>query len=182
MENNITKEETNNFREESSFEDKVIYALLGTGLVGATLGFLTSFYGEYPATKTAAYFVVVLGLGLSLWILLQLKFKVSISETRIKYKMFPLHYKPQRITWDEIESCEIVKTPYYAQWHGANISYNQSWFSLTGRNGLSIRTKDGRSLFIGCKDMDGLTKYFAEHFSYTENGALVNAEIPVQAV
>ncbi|MFT5833218.1 MAG: hypothetical protein ACI97N_000845 [Cognaticolwellia sp.] len=171
MKNNI-------FKEESSFNDKVIFTILGIGLVGAILGYFTSFYGEYPATKTAAYFIVALGLGVSLWVLLQLKLKVSINDKHIEYKMFPIHYKTQRITWDEIESCEIIETSYYAQWHGGNIRFNEAWFSLTGRNGLAIRTKAGKSLFIGCKNVTELAQYLA----LNRNISLEDAEISAQTV
>jgi hypothetical protein len=163
------------FKEEYSFDDKVLFALLGVGFGGAFFGLVNLFFSEQAAaTKVFAYLITVFILGFLLWGLRQLKLKVSINDKRIKYRMFPLHDKTQRIAWDEVESCEIVKTPYFAQWHGGNIRFDrESWYSLTGRNGLSIKTKDGRSLFIGCRNVDKLKQYFAKTFSAKELNTLV---------
>jgi hypothetical protein len=160
------------FKEEYSFDDKVLFTLLGAGFVGASLGLVNLFFSEHAATtKIFGYLISALILGFLFWGLRQLKLKVSINDKRIKYKMFPLHDKAQRITWEEVESCEIVETPYFAQWHGGNIRFNrESWYSLTGRNGLSIRTKDGRCLFIGCKNIDKLKQHFTKLFSPKESG------------
>jgi len=168
---NFKKMEDKVFKEEYSFDDKVLFTLLGAGFVGASWGLLNLFLSEQAAsTKTLAYIIIVLILGFLLFALRQLKLKVSINDKRIKYKMFPLHNKSQKIEWEEVESCEIVKSPYFAQWHGGNIQFNhESWYSLTGRNGLSIKTKDGRCLFIGCKNVEKLKQFFAKTFSSIES-------------
>lgn len=146
------------FNEKQHFNDKLVFILLGAGIGGALFGLVKSFAnGEVTLLNTIAYLSIVSGLGLLFWWLKRLKLKVSVSDKRIKYKMSPIHNKSQRIAWDEVASCEILRTPLAAQWHGSNIRYSgESWFSLTGRNGLSIETKDGRRLFIGCRNVDEL--------------------------
>lgn len=156
--------EDKTFKEEYSFDDKVLFALLGAGVIGTFLGLLNSFLsGDAEKSRILGYMVIAIILGFVLWGIRQIKLKVSINDKRIKYKMFPFHEKTQKIKWEEIESCEIVKTPYFAQWHGANIGLNrETFFSLTGRNGLSIKTKDGKCLFIGCKNMEQLKQFFVK--------------------
>jgi len=146
------------FSEKQRFNDKLVFIFLMLGIGGALLGLVKSFAnGDATLLNTIAYLSIASGLGLLFWWLKRLRLKISVNDKRIKYKMSPIHNKSQRITWDEVASCEILRTPLAAQWHGSNIRYGgESWFSLTGRNGLSIETKDGRRLFIGCKNVDEL--------------------------
>lgn len=102
---------------------------------------------------------LLLMLGGFLWYLLQLQLSLSISENGIQFKMKPLHNKKRMIAWEEIDSCEIVKTPKLAQWHGGNITFNhEKRFSLTGRNGIHLVTKDGEEYFLGSRKLSELRK------------------------
>ena len=146
------------FKERQCFNDKIVFLFLGGGFIGALLGLLNSLkLGQINLLNALGFLAIAALCGYLLWWLRQMRFKVSVNEKRIKYKLFPIHKKAQRITWDEVESCQIVKTSAAAQWHGGNVRFSgESWFSLNGRNGLSIETKDGRRIFIGCKDIDSL--------------------------
>ena len=150
------------FKERQFFGDKMVYLLLAGGILGAISGLVKSIvYGNSSVITLMSYMSIALLFGCIVWWLLRLRFKVSINHKRIKYKMSPIHKKAQRISWGEVESCQIIKTPLAAQWHGGNVRFSgESWFSLTGRNGLSIVTKDGRRLFIGCEDVDKLSDTF----------------------
>lgn len=98
-------------------------------------------------------------LGGFLWYLMQLRFNLAISEKGIHYKMKPFHDKKQCISWDEVSSCEVVKTPRMAQWHGGNITFNhEKRFTVNGRNGLHVTTKDGQEYFLGSRRLNELRK------------------------
>lgn len=145
-------------KEEQRFNDKVVMALLGTGIVGLLYGMVNNLLIE-PTNlfKAGMFLTTALALGGWLFWLVRLRLKVKISDKSIKYQMAPFHTTNRKIKWKEVKKCSIVKTPKVAQWHGSNLSYGkESRFTLSGRNGLSITTKDGRKYFIGCRDVDGL--------------------------
>lgn len=149
------------FKDRQQFNDKIVFAFLFLALVGTFIGFLkTLWMGELTLTLALIYTGVALVLGGWFWWLRRLELKVSINDRRIKFKMSPFHQKSKRINWDEVASCKVVKTPLAAQWHGSNLHLlDEHWFSLSGRNGLSLLTRDGQSYFIGCKDVDGLAHF-----------------------
>lgn len=155
MKNNI-------FKERQSFDDKIVFIFLGAILIGSVIGLFQSLTSASSnLTNIMAYLTVIALSGFLFWWLKRLKIKVSINDKRIKYKLYPIHKKAQRILWEEVEGCEIVKTPPAAQWLGSNIRFSrESWFSLSGRNGLSIEMKDGKRYFIGCKNVDNLMTSF----------------------
>ena len=102
--------------------------------------------------------VILLALfGGILYYLLKMRIKVSVDEENIKFKMTPWHAQTQKINWKNIQSCKIVRTPISAQWHGGNISFrHEKRFSLSGRNGIHLVTKDGKEYFIGSRRIDEL--------------------------
>lgn len=146
------------FKERQNFNDWLVFMLLGAGFIGAMYGFIkTIAFQDYQLSDLFIYLGIAAVMAISYWGLKRLQLKVSVNKKRIKYKLFPFHKEAQKIRWDEIASCEVVKTPKAAQWHGGNISYGrESLISLTGRNGLSIETKKGKRIFIGCKEVDDL--------------------------
>lgn len=147
-------------KEKQRFNDKIVMGLLGTGIVGLLFAAVNSLVTD-PVNylRAGVFFLVALALGGWLYWLVKLQLRVKISDKSIKFRMAPFHTTDRKIKWKEVKDCTIVKTPKIAQWHGANISYGpESSFSLSGRNGLSVTTKDGRKYFIGCRDVDGLQK------------------------
>jgi hypothetical protein len=146
------------FKEKQHFRDIPVLVLLG-------LMMLATLYGTVKALVEAGgnygnfiiLFVATLSLGVWIWWLTRLRLKVSVSDKKIKYKMSPIHPKKQSIKWEQIENCELVKTPPVAQWSGGNISFNhEQRISVTGRNGLAIKTKEGKHYFIGCHNIEQL--------------------------
>jgi len=152
------------FKERQQFKDRLLFFLLWAGLAGAVAGLVRSFVVEQAGMGQAlGYMLIAVLLGTWLWWLNQLKLKVSVNEKRIKYKLSPLHRKSKKIEWEEVASCKLVKTPRSASWHGSNVHFgNMKWFSLSGKNGMSITTKDGRRVFIGCSDVDQLAETLEE--------------------
>ncbi len=147
-------------KEEQRFNDKIVMVLLGTSVIGLLCAAVNILVTN-PTSFLRAGTLLLVAIGLSGWLywLVKLELKVKISDKSIKYRMAPFHTSNRKIKWKEVKACTIVKTPGIAQWHGANLSYGaESRFSLSGRNGLSITTKDDRKYFIGCRDVDGLRK------------------------
>ena len=100
--------------------------------------------------------LIILGM-LGIRVLQQSSLKLVLTENYVKFKMTPWHTNTQKIAWEEIEHCEVVRTPIFAQWHGGNIVYGQQKrFTFSGKNGLRFTTKDGTSYFVGSRNLDAL--------------------------
>jgi hypothetical protein len=147
------------FQEKQRFNDKLLYGLLGVGVAASLAGFAQSLSGaEVSLSHAAAYLGLILLLGGYGWWLSRLRLKVEVTDRYIKFKMSPFHAKARKIAWEDVVACEVVKTPRAALWHGGNIRFSgEANYSLTGRNGLSIITRDGQHFFIGCRDVDELS-------------------------
>ncbi len=152
------------FKDKQHFNDTLVFAIIGLAFLATIAGLIkTLWIGDLNLMKSLIYLGVLALLGGWFWWLRRLELKVSINQKRIKYKMAPYHAKSKRISWDEVTSCKVVKTPLVAQWHGSNVHFfREKWFSLSGRNGLSLLTRDGEAYFIGCKDVEGLAKFLAK--------------------
>ncbi|MDA8692940.1 hypothetical protein N9L92_02680, partial [Saprospiraceae bacterium] len=132
----------------------IVLQVVGLACVFGLVKELLSASGS--TTKILTFISVIAVTTLIVLLLRRLKLKVDINDKRIKYKMTPLHSKSHKIKWDEIASCEIIKTSKSAHWHGGNLNHGELKYSLTGRNGLSILTKEGIRYFIGINDLDSL--------------------------
>lgn len=148
------------FREKQRYKDKTILAALGVVVIGTLVGAINHLFQlEINYAVTISLFVVSLLFSILIWWLTKLKLKVVITDKFIRFKMSPIHVKKHTIPWEEIEACDIVKTSAAAQWSGGNITFNhEKRISLTGRNGLALRTKKGDYYFIGCKNIEELRK------------------------
>ena len=147
------------FKEKQHYHDTVVFAILGLGMAAMLYGVADSLLsGPAPNYTHAAFFGAVgLMLGLRLWWLSRLRLKVSVTAKNIKFRLSPLQQRSHKIPWEEVESCQVYKTPPSARWHGTNVHFgSEAWYSLNGRNGLAVETKDGHHYFIGCHDVDRL--------------------------
>ncbi len=148
------------FKEVQRFDNYLALFSLGLLGLGAIIAGIIHLSAPQPNYFIIALlFITAAAVGVGIWWLTRLKMKVVISEKGIKFKLSPVHPKKQSIPWEKIDSCVIVKTPEAAQWCGGNITFNhEKRVSLTGRNGLAIKTKEGENLFIGVKQVAGLRK------------------------
>lgn len=152
------------FKEKQQFNNKpvlVILTVIGLVVIWRGAQFLLQPQPDY----TAALFLslVLAAVGGTIWWLIKVELKVTVNEKGIKFKMSPNHATKRFIAWDEIESCDLVKTSELAQWSGGNITFNhERRVSLSGRNGLAIKTKAGKYYFIGSKDIDRLEETLAK--------------------
>ena len=147
------------YREEQSFTSYEAIVLLGLLLIAFFALFVKEimhqnndyFIGEI------LYSSICLATGFGIYYLLKLRLKTKLSEKKLTFQMKPWHSKKQKIKLENVVDCTIVKTPLLAQWQGGNISFGkETTFSLSGRNGMSIKTKDGHQYFIGSKNLTEL--------------------------
>lgn len=95
--------------------------------------------------------------------LVQMRMKLAISNKGVEFKMAPFHKGKRVIPWDDIKRIHVVKTPANAVWQKHyDIYMLQDKFTFTGRNGISLETKDGRTMFIGSSDVNELEKHLRE--------------------
>jgi|GEM_PF-666458 len=148
------------FKEKQRYNDKVVIAVLGMITLGAfVLAIKFLIQPEKNYATSILLLVLSFSFGLLIWWLTKLKLKVIINDKYIQFKLSPIHGTKRTISWEDIDQCDIVKTPPAAQWSGGNITYNhEKRISLTGRNGLALRTKKGENYFIGCKNIEELKK------------------------
>lgn len=101
--------------------------------------------------------VVVSLISLALSFIFTLTIKLSLTPKGIEYKMTPFHKGKRVIPWNNISSIRIVRTPSNTVWQKDYNNYMlQDKFTFTGRNGISIKTRGGRILFIGSSNIDEL--------------------------
>jgi uncharacterized membrane protein YciS (DUF1049 family) len=148
------------FKETQKYENKYVLIALGTvGLAAVPLGMYLLLSSEKDVMGAIILFALAFSVGFLIWWLTHLKLKVTVTEKKVKFKLSPLHFKKQAIPWEDIDRCEIIKTPEAAKWSGGNISsLAEKRYSLTGRNGLAIKTKEGEFFFIGCKNIEALRR------------------------
>ncbi len=155
------------YREKQTFNNRfltIALAVLGLLVMGRMVSEVVN-PGDRLITVMIAGVLVITILGGWLWYLYNLRLKVTVSEETITFKMKPWQGKKQRIAWDDVQCCEIIQTPELAQWQGGNITFNhERRYSVSGRNGLHLITKDGKEYFVGSSKLnelkDALKKVF----------------------
>src|SRR5690554_2400600 len=110
--------------------------------------------------------IAVLIVGFGLWVLIRLQLNVAVTKKGIDYKMSFLHAKKKRIKWDEVEECKVIETPKMAHMHGGNMKFwYEKKFTLSGRNGISVITKDGERFFNGTRETADLQRSIKKDLS-----------------
>lgn len=146
------------FKETQRYNNWLVLSMLvAVGLTAITNGIRLLLISEPQFFRAFSLLLIaVLMGGLVRW-LKSLKLSVALSKKGVKCKLSPIQDKKLLIRWKDIVKCEIVKTSEAAQWSGGNIThYHEKRFSVTGRNGLAIKTKAGRHFFVGFNDLSGL--------------------------
>ena len=147
------------FKEKQTFSDQfltIMLLVLGALIAARAVKELIvpgDRFTEVLVVASTILFIV----GGVLWYLHNLKLVVTVTKKKISFDMKPLSGGKQHILWKEVSCCEIVDTPELAQWQGANITFNhERRFSVCGRNGLHLTTKDGRDYLIGSNKLTEL--------------------------
>lgn len=146
------------YQEKQRYHDWIVVGLLALATLGLLYGASTYFWDPQG---TLVYSIVSLllaaGLGYAIYWLTSLRSKVTITDEKIKFKLKGPIEATKKIAWDDIESCTIVKSPALAKWDRAKITLtDEKFYSLNGRNGLMIKTRDGNHYFIGVNNVGEL--------------------------
>ncbi len=148
------------FKEEVRFKDNLVFLFLGFGILGLVF-FLSKFIylGELTTEKFIVFSTsIILLVSVTYW-LKSIKLNVSINDKRIKFKFSPIDVKSNRIYWKDVKHCKLMKTNYASSWLGNNVhTTREHWYSLNGKNGLLVETKNGKNYFIGCRNIEDLSK------------------------
>ncbi|HKK79109.1 MAG TPA: hypothetical protein VJ933_05740, partial [Phaeodactylibacter sp.] len=118
---------------------------------------LTNATPESQLILLKSVFFLLLLLGVLAY-LLSIRLSVKVDEKKIKYQFFPLHYKKQKIYWEEVESYEIVNPPLPTQLSGWGVHFWERMFCVNRNAGLRLQLKDGQRIFISCKSPSTLDK------------------------
>jgi len=144
------------FKENQRFKNLeiiIIICLLVAGILNKLLGEVFAPTSNFGLTITLSFLLLGL-LSSALYYLYKLRLKVAVNKKHISFSMPPLQKRKEKIKWKNVATCEIIQTPLMAQWHGGNIAFNhEKRFSLNGRNGVRITTKEGTQYFIGSKNL-----------------------------
>lgn len=102
--------------------------------------------------------LILVTLGGLLTFLLSIRLVLKVDGNQIKYQYYPLHYRKQKIAWEDVEDYEVVDLPFTAQLNGWALHYGERIFSANRRAGLRLYLRDGQRLFISCKNPEALRK------------------------
>ena len=143
------------FKEQQRFRNWEIIALLAFLMIGLTVRFILQNWAapvDNPMPFTT-YAVFMLPMGAVLWYILSLRLSVRVTEKSIRVKRSsPWQKESHKIKWKDVEEIELVETSPGAQWSGGNITFNrEKKYSLCGRTGVHLTTKDGEEILIGAR-------------------------------
>lgn len=146
------------YQERQRFHDWFIVVLLSLAIVGLLFG--ASTYLWQPSGSLVYSIVSLLlaaGLGYAVYWLTSLRSKLTITDKNIKFKIKGPIEATKKIAWEEVESCIIVKSSALAKWERPKVTMSdEKFYSLSGRNGLLITTRDDQLYFIGCENVGEL--------------------------
>lgn len=147
------------FEENQTDKRWELIALIGLLSVGLTYRFVEQNFitPVDHALSLSAFLMMIAALLVALTYVTSRRLSVKVTEEFISFRYHPFQEKRHKILWSEVASCEIVKMSETAQWNGWNVSFSrEKMFSVSGRNGMSIKTKSGEKYFIGSKNIEGL--------------------------
>lgn len=142
-------------REEQRCRSLNIYLVLLFFILLTVAALVKRFFvhAEGWVTSYPVLIVILLILGGLTWFLLyRVRMELKVSEKGLNIRHFPMHPKKLKIKWDEVEDYEFVDESNAAQWSGWGIHFSttgEKYFSLCGRTGMWIHTKNGENIFIG---------------------------------
>ncbi len=149
------------FRENQKYKRWEIIGLLVFMIGGLAYRFIDAQFisGTENAPAVWNYIVPLLLLAAVLILILSIRLSIRITDKHISYQYFPLERKRHKIKWDNVADCNFVETPESAQWSGWNVNFSdEKMYSICGRTGLRLKTKDGEEVFIGSRRLGKLKK------------------------
>ena len=156
------------FKEKQRFGGWEVIALLAFFIIGLTYRFISQHWIS-PVSDSMSiwtYASFVLPLAAALWYLINLNLSVQVTDKNISAKYAPFRGKRHKIKWEDVEECEFLSFRGPARTSGWNVNYDhEKRFSLSGRRGVHLKTKDGENVFIGAKNLNGLKQAISQVYS-----------------
>ncbi len=143
------------YKETQKFGCPEVWLLLGGLQLGLTFRFfqhlLDGTYYQFPFWAFLLLSLPLVGLMIYLW---KVRVEVRISAKKIAVRMRDWYRtRRKKIHVSDIAELRVVDTPEVVQWVGGNIAFDHAHqYSLHGRKGLYLRTKDGEEYFIGVRE------------------------------
>lgn len=155
------------FKETQRFNQWWLIALLVLTLIVVVYNFIKELQviesgGDSKITTTIVFGMVTIGV---VYLIFSMKLKTRIDETGITYQFSPIHLKPKKITWTELNKCYVRKySPIkeYGGWgfrgvikpkifgvRGKGKAYN-----ISGNTGIQLEFNDGGKLLIGTQESE----------------------------
>jgi hypothetical protein len=155
------------FHEKQYMRQIWVWALI----IGVNLLVIGAFIGGYyhgfpPGKEKATLVTMAISFGtlmLSNLMLLTLCLETIVTDTSIKYKMFPF-IRWREIPFSDIQSITVKKYSPLWEYGGWGIRMNgrKSWaYSTSGNQGLFIERKNGSKILIGTHKQEELAEVIA---------------------
>ncbi len=155
------------FKENQRFSGWEVIALLAFFVIGLTYRFVEQHWISPVSDPmpVLAYLGLVLPLAAGLWYLVNVKLSVKVTDKSISFKYSPFNGKKHKIKWDDVEECEFLSSVGPCRTSGWDINFDhEKRYSLTGRSGIHLRTRQGENIVIGAKDINGLKQAIGQVF------------------
>ncbi len=156
------------FKENQRFSGWEVIGLLAFFVVGLTYRFIEQHWispvsDPMPILAFLAFVIPMVGV---IWYLVNVKLSVKVTDKSISFKYSPFNRKKHKIKWDDVEDCEFLSSIGSCRTSGWDINFDhEKRFSLSGRSGVHLRTKQGENVLIGAKDMRGLKQAIGQALS-----------------
>lgn len=146
-------------REEQRCRSLNIYLMLLFFILLTVGALVKSYFVKTEGLITSHTFLIGVLLvlaGIAWFVLYRVKMEIKVSKKGLNVRHYPMHPKKLKIKWDEVDDYEFVNTSDAAQWKGWDVhfsTFGERYYSLCGRTGMRIHTKDGENIFIGSKKL-----------------------------
>ncbi|MBM7615756.1 DUF6141 family protein [Alkaliphilus hydrothermalis] len=113
-------------------------------------------FGDKPFSDTGlAMFFIFFGIGFPAFFYF-LNLTTEVRNDGIYYKFSPMHIKWQRISFEEIEGCEVKKYRPFREYGGYGIRYTLKGkaYNVSGVMGIQLLLRNGKRVLIGTQEPD----------------------------
>ena len=146
------------FKEEQSFDQVWVWALLGIGTVGVLLPLLLTGQGLWALLLVATIQV----LSMSLMAIFRLY--TRIDDEGVHYRMKPFQMKFKTIPWKDIDQIYVRKYSPVLEYGGWGIRFglNGKAFNVSGNKGIQLVLKNGKRILLGTGKPDEASRKIAD--------------------
>lgn len=121
-------------------------------------------FGNNPAPDGLLIVFMLIPIAIT-WLFYRFELTTGVTKEAVIFQLKPLHSKPEKINWTEIEKASIrTYSPLkeYGGW-GYRLSSNGKAYNVRGNQGLQLELKNGKKILIGtqkAKELEQTLKKF----------------------